>query len=142
TSFARHYCGFVIYAQGRGGPVARVSHEQDDGRRQSTTSVWRAGHADRRLSGRARARARARAGVAMAAPFCVEASMGETRFSSPWTRRGFLGATLGCAAHVGLALAGGAAVTRRAFGATSSRSRVVAQEPWGRLERIADGVWA
>lgn len=68
--------------------------------------------------------------------------MGETRFSSPWTRRGFLGATLGCAAHVGLALAGGAAVTRRAFGATSSRSTIVAQEPWGRLERIADGVWA
>jgi glyoxylase-like metal-dependent hydrolase (beta-lactamase superfamily II) len=68
--------------------------------------------------------------------------MGERRFASPWTRREFLGASLGCAAHVALALAGGSAVTRRAFGATSSHSKIVAEEPWGRLERIADGVWA
>lgn len=58
-------------------------------------------------------------------------------------RRAFLGsvgAAVGCGAHVLAALAGASAGTRRLF-AAEPRGTTVRHEPWGRLERVADGVW-
>lgn len=56
-------------------------------------------------------------------------------------RRSFLRRATGCVAHLlaGVALAPAAA--RRAFAATP-RKRVVAEEPFARIEQVADGVWA
>lgn len=56
-------------------------------------------------------------------------------------RRGFVRAVGGCAAHLALASAALPAVARRAW-AQQARFRTVAQEPWGRLEAVAEGVWA
>jgi len=47
---------------------------------------------------------------------------------------------VGCGAHVLAALAGASAGTRRLF-AAEPRGTTERREPWGRLERIADGVW-
>jgi glyoxylase-like metal-dependent hydrolase (beta-lactamase superfamily II) len=59
-------------------------------------------------------------------------------------RRAFLGTTvgaaLGCGAHVLAALAGATTSTRQLF-AEEPRGVPVRREPWGRLERVADGVW-
>src|SRR3954469_8946089 len=59
-------------------------------------------------------------------------------------RRAFLrttvGAALGCGAHVLAALAGASTSTRHLF-AAEPRGVPVRREPWGRLERAADGVW-
>jgi glyoxylase-like metal-dependent hydrolase (beta-lactamase superfamily II) len=59
-------------------------------------------------------------------------------------RRAFLGTTvgaaLGCGAHVLAALAGATTGTRQLF-AAEPRGVPVRREPWGRLERVADGVW-
>jgi glyoxylase-like metal-dependent hydrolase (beta-lactamase superfamily II) len=55
-------------------------------------------------------------------------------------RRAFLGASLSCGAYVLAALAGAGSSTRRLFAATP-RGDPVRVEPWGRLERVADGVW-
>jgi glyoxylase-like metal-dependent hydrolase (beta-lactamase superfamily II) len=59
-------------------------------------------------------------------------------------RRAFLGTTvgaaLGCGAHVLAALAGASTGTRQLF-AAEPRGVPVRREPWGRLERVADGVW-
>lgn len=56
-------------------------------------------------------------------------------------RRRFLELSGGCAAH--LALAGGAApVGASTFFAASGPRRVVQEVPWGRLEEVAEGVWA
>jgi glyoxylase-like metal-dependent hydrolase (beta-lactamase superfamily II) len=59
-------------------------------------------------------------------------------------RRAFLGtaagAALGCGAHVLAALAAASTDTRRLF-AAEPRGLFVRREPWGRLERVADGVW-
>ncbi|MEP6688561.1 MAG: MBL fold metallo-hydrolase [Gemmatimonadales bacterium] len=59
-------------------------------------------------------------------------------------RRAFLGTTVGaavgCGAHVLAALTGASAGTRRLF-AAEPRGATVRREPWGRLERVADGVW-
>jgi glyoxylase-like metal-dependent hydrolase (beta-lactamase superfamily II) len=59
-------------------------------------------------------------------------------------RRAFLGTTvgaaLGCGAHVLAALAGASTGTRQLF-AAEPRGVTVRREPWGRLERVADGVW-
>jgi glyoxylase-like metal-dependent hydrolase (beta-lactamase superfamily II) len=52
-------------------------------------------------------------------------------------RRGFLAAS--CAGWLTLLAASPAAAIRRSF---ASRGYVVAQEPWGHLEQLADGVWA
>lgn len=55
-------------------------------------------------------------------------------------RRGFLG-SVGCGAYVLWALASGAFDSRRAFGAPVT-GEVVMTEPFARVERLADGVWA
>jgi glyoxylase-like metal-dependent hydrolase (beta-lactamase superfamily II) len=54
-----------------------------------------------------------------------------------WSRRDFLGS---CAAH--LALAAAAPAVARAAWTSHRAGAVVAQEPWGRLERVAHDVWA
>lgn len=56
-------------------------------------------------------------------------------------RRDFMRALGGCAAYAAATLAAGTAATRRAF-AARPRGRVLAQEPWGRLEQVAEGAWA
>lgn len=58
-----------------------------------------------------------------------------------YSRRDFLCRSASCAAHLGLM----SAVTpfwSQKLWAAQERFPVVASEPWGRLERIADGVWA
>ena len=61
------------------------------------------------------------------------------RHSMELSRRAFLERVGGCAAWMLLAGASpGAAL--RAFG--TAHGRVVRREPWGRIERLADGVWA
>jgi len=57
-----------------------------------------------------------------------------------WSRRDFVCRSASCAAHIGLI----AAVSPRwtTMLAAQERFPVVASEPWGRIERIADGVWA
>jgi glyoxylase-like metal-dependent hydrolase (beta-lactamase superfamily II) len=57
------------------------------------------------------------------------------------TRREFVGAVGSCAAHLALAASLVPVSVREAW-AASSQSTIVAREPWGRLERIANGVWA
>jgi glyoxylase-like metal-dependent hydrolase (beta-lactamase superfamily II) len=57
------------------------------------------------------------------------------------TRRDFLGKAGSCAAHVGLMAAASPWPARNAW-AAQDRYPAVAREPWGRLERVADGVWA
>ena len=59
---------------------------------------------------------------------------------STLTRRAFLGTAAGCGGYVLAALAGATAQTRRLF-AAEPRGTLVRAEPWGRLERVADGVW-
>lgn len=60
-------------------------------------------------------------------------------------RRDFLRVSGGCAAHLALMSAGVPAALRERWDARWSASTgftVVAREPWGRLERVAEGVWA
>lgn len=59
----------------------------------------------------------------------------------PWTRRRFLRTGASCAAHLGLMAAAAPLGARRAW-AAQERYPVVVREPWGRLERVAEGVWA
>lgn len=65
---------------------------------------------------------------------------------SGFDRRDFLRAGVGCAAHLTLMSAGVPSSLRARFAAGSaagsSFDAVVALEPWGRLERVAEGVWA
>lgn len=56
------------------------------------------------------------------------------------TRRQFVGRATSCAMHVGLMTVMPSAA-RRAW-ARQARFPVVAAEPWGRLEHVAEGVWA
>lgn len=56
-------------------------------------------------------------------------------------RRGFLSFGGGCAAHLAL-MSVGVPAPLRARWAARARFPVAALEPWGRLERIAEGVWA
>lgn len=56
-------------------------------------------------------------------------------------RREFVASLGACAAHLAAVGAGGRPSARRLFTA-SPRGTVVRDEPWGRLERVADGVWA
>lgn len=58
-----------------------------------------------------------------------------------YSRRGFLGHSASCAAHVGL-MAAGVPMWSRAAWARQERFPIVASEPWGRLEEIANGIWA
>lgn len=63
----------------------------------------------------------------------------ECRMTMPsLDRRSFLATGASCASWL-LMLSASPAAARRAFRA---RYPVVAQEPWGRLEQLADGVWA
>jgi len=57
------------------------------------------------------------------------------------SRRDFIGRTSSCAAHIGLMAAASPPLMRLGWLA-QERFPVVASEPWGRLERIAEGVWA
>ncbi len=57
------------------------------------------------------------------------------------SRRGFLAAAGSCGAHLAWMAATSSLGARRAF-AAETRGRVVAEEPWGRLEQLHDGVWA
>ena len=57
------------------------------------------------------------------------------------SRRGFLGACGSCAAHL-LWMSSAASVGLRRAYATESAGKVVAKQPWGRLEELHDGVWA
>lgn len=58
-----------------------------------------------------------------------------------WSRRSFVKHTASCAAHLGFMAAASPWLTR-ALWAAQERFPVVAREPWGRLERVAEGVWA
>jgi cyclase len=60
---------------------------------------------------------------------------------SPITRREFLATSGSCAAHLALAAAVSPQALRRLW-AMSSRGPIVAREPFARLERLADHVWA
>jgi glyoxylase-like metal-dependent hydrolase (beta-lactamase superfamily II) len=57
------------------------------------------------------------------------------------SRRAFLASSSSCAAHIALAAALSPAAAR-ALWARQTVGPVVAQEPFGRLERVADGIWA
>ena len=59
----------------------------------------------------------------------------------PLSRRAFLARSSSCAAHLALAAAAIPAAARTRWAARQFGA-VVAQEPFGRLERIAEGVWA
>ncbi len=61
--------------------------------------------------------------------------------SSPLSRRAFLGQSGSCAAHLALAATMMPFASRMAW-AQSPLGHVVAREPFGSLERVADGVWA
>jgi glyoxylase-like metal-dependent hydrolase (beta-lactamase superfamily II) len=56
-------------------------------------------------------------------------------------RRDFLRLAGSCAAHLAIATAGVGVATRELFARTGARA-VIQEEPWGRLEAVADGVWA
>jgi len=56
------------------------------------------------------------------------------------SRRAFVGATGSCLAHLSLMSSAAAPWLRDAW--TRASHPIVAAEPWGRLERIAEGVWA
>lgn len=58
-----------------------------------------------------------------------------------WSRREFLAGAGACATHLAVSLAAGTATARRAF-AARQMGEVVRDEPFARLERLADGVWA
>ncbi len=52
-----------------------------------------------------------------------------------------MGVSGSCAAHM-LLMASAAPRSARRFPAGETRGRLVSQEPWGRLEEVAEGVWA
>lgn len=58
------------------------------------------------------------------------------------SRRSFLGGSLSCGAHVLLGLAAAGSVTRRAFAQETAIAPPVAEAPFARIDKIADGVWA
>jgi glyoxylase-like metal-dependent hydrolase (beta-lactamase superfamily II) len=61
--------------------------------------------------------------------------------SRNFQRREFLGAAGSCAAHLALAALALPVAARRSW-AHGALGHVVAREPFGRLERVAEGVWA
>lgn len=60
--------------------------------------------------------------------------------SAVCSRRDFVRRGASCAAHVGLMTAGAPRWARRLW--AQERFPVVASAPWGRIERVADGIWA
>jgi glyoxylase-like metal-dependent hydrolase (beta-lactamase superfamily II) len=61
--------------------------------------------------------------------------------SERYTRREFIGRSSSCAAHLGLMAAASPLLARERW-TRQTRFPVDASEPWGRLERVADGIWA
>ncbi len=61
--------------------------------------------------------------------------------SRKYSRRDFVRRSASCAAHVGLMTAVSPLRARRLWAAQESFP-VVASEPWGRIERVAEGIWA
>lgn len=59
----------------------------------------------------------------------------------PLSRRAFLDRASSCAAHLALMGAGMPVLLREAWAAPRRDGAIVANEPWGRLERLGDGVW-
>ena len=57
------------------------------------------------------------------------------------SRRAFLGAAGSCAAHLFVTLAAGTPGARRLFAAVPGEA-IATREPWGRIERLAEGAWA
>ena len=57
------------------------------------------------------------------------------------SRRDFVRTSASCAAHIALMSAASPLWSRRLW-ASQERFPVVASEPWGRLERVAEGIWA
>ncbi len=55
-------------------------------------------------------------------------------------RRDFVKLAGSCAAHLGMCASFGGTLAAQAMSAASRP--VIAEQPWGRIERIADGVWA
>ena len=64
----------------------------------------------------------------------------------PLSRRAFVEAAGSCVVHLSLMSSAASAVLRGAWTHVAPREsdarRIVAEEPWGRLERVAEGVWA
>ena len=62
------------------------------------------------------------------------------------SRRDFVGTAASCLAHLSLMSSAASPFVRGAWAGVGTGAvqtgRVVAEEPWGRLERIAEGVWA
>ncbi len=58
-----------------------------------------------------------------------------------WSRREFLGTAGSCTAYLCVALGAGSAMARRLFAVEAARS-VVRRDPWGRIERVAEGAYA
>jgi len=58
-----------------------------------------------------------------------------------YSRRQFIHGSVSCAAHIGLMGMAAPLLARRAW-AAQERYPVVAREPWGRIERVAEGIWA
>jgi glyoxylase-like metal-dependent hydrolase (beta-lactamase superfamily II) len=61
--------------------------------------------------------------------------------SDRFSRRALLAGSAGCAGHLLTSIAAAPVSSRRRF-AARQKGQVVAAEPFGRLERLADGVWA
>ena len=57
------------------------------------------------------------------------------------SRRSFLSGSTGCAAHLVSSLAAAPAEARHRF-ARPQKGEIVAREPFGRIEKLADGIWA
>ena len=58
-----------------------------------------------------------------------------------YTRRDFLGHSASCAAHLSIMAAAAPLISLRSW-TRQERFPVVASEPWGRLEQVAEGIWA
>lgn len=58
-----------------------------------------------------------------------------------YTRRDFLGHSASCAAHLSIMAAAAPLISFRSW-TRQERFPVVASEPWGRLEQVAEGIWA
>jgi len=61
--------------------------------------------------------------------------------SKSYSRRSLFTGTVGCAGHLVASLGAAPAASRRAF-AAAQKGTVVVEQPFARLERLADGVWA
>ncbi len=66
----------------------------------------------------------------------------ETHRVSPVSRRDFLSWSGTCCAHLMWMSAASSLGARRLFAAESQGRKIVAEEPWGRIEELYEGVWA